>query len=176
LLDQACRNNRITLDSNSPHPKYGVKNGFFRIEIIEAKRLAKLSDYEGKLAELAADVDAVAEMIRKEYLRVFNRKFHGPNFLKQLRASYKKIVEKKREQDGTSIPIKEITKLLRKKDKEFRMDEFIADLTNLAERGPVEIDGRIIDLQQTKDISQGILLCGASARGYIGFIIFKEKS
>jgi len=175
LLDETCKAFRIDLDTNSPHPKYGIKNGFFRLEIIESKRIAKLTDPEGKLAELPADIEAVVEVIRKEFDRVFDRKFDRAKFLKQLRSNYKKVIKKRLDIDGSSIPIKEITKVLRMKDKGFRMDEFIADLSNLAEKGPFEIDGRIIDLQQTKDTNQGILLIGAAARGYIGFIVFKEK-
>ncbi len=175
LLDEACKSSRILLDVNSPHPKYGIKNGFFRLEILETKRMARLIDNEGKLAEIPADIEAVVEIIRKEYTRVFGRRFHGSNFLKQLRANYKYIINKEHLPDGSSVPIKDITKLLRKKDKGFRMDEFITDLSYLAEKGPFEIDGRAIDLQQTKDTNQGILLSGAAARGYIGFMIFKEK-
>ena len=124
---------------------------------------------------MPADVDAVVERIRIEYIRVFGRRFHGPNFLKKIRAQYNRIIQREHLRDGESVPIKEITRLLKKKEKEFRMDEFVADLSILAEKGPHDIDGRQIDLQQTKDIQQGVLLNGASSRGYIGFIIFKEK-
>ncbi len=176
LFDEACKASNITLDKNSPHPKYSVKNGFFKIEINENKRTAKISNLEGKLAELPADLEAVIEIIRIEYRRVFDRRFHGPNFLKKIRAQYKKIIEREHLSDGASVPIREITKNLKKRDKEFRMDEFVADLSALAEKGPHEVDGKFIDLQQTKDTRQGVLLAGAASRGYIGFIIFKETT
>lgn len=176
VFDEACKAARITLDTNSPHPKYGIRNGFFKVEINESTRVAKISDLEGKLAELPADVEAVVEKIRIEYTRVFGRGFHGPNFFKKIRAQYKKIIEREHLSDGASVPIREITKNLKKKDREFRMDEFVADLSVLAEKGPHEVEGKVIDLQQTKDTRQGILLAGAASRGYIGFIIFKETT
>lgn len=174
VFDDACKAARITLDTNSPHPKYGIKNGFFRVEIKVLTRVAKLSDLEGKLAELPADVEAVIEKIRIEYKRVFGRGFHGPNFLKKIRAQYKRIIDREHLIDGASVPIRDITKSLKKKDKEFRMDEFVADLSVLAEKGPHEVDGKVLDLQQTKDTKQGVLLAGAASRGYIGFVLFKE--
>ncbi len=176
VFDEACKSARITLDTNSPHPKYGIRNGFFKVEINESTRTAKLSDLEGKLAELPADPEAVTEKIRSEYNRVFGRRFQGTKFLKKIRVQYKKIIKREHLSEGASVPIREITRNLKKKDKKFRMDEFVADLTILAEKGPHEVDGKVLDLQQTKDTSQGILLAGAASRGYIGFIIFKEKT
>jgi len=175
LLEEKCREFRITLDRNSSHPKYSVKNGFFKIEIVEARRVAVLSDYEGKLIELAADIEPVVEALRKEYIRVFDRKFQGIKFLKQLRSNYKIFIQKKHLPDGSSVPIKDIVKLIKKKNKKFRLDEFIADLSSLVEKGPFEIEERTIDFQQTKDTKQGILLIDNSIRGYIGYVVFKEK-
>ena len=44
VFDEACKAARITLDANSRHPKYGIKNGFFRAEIIVSKHIAKISN------------------------------------------------------------------------------------------------------------------------------------
>ena len=67
--------------------------------------------------------------------------------------------------------VKEVSE---KNVKGFRTDEFLVDLSRLAQDGPFEIDGRRLDLQQTKDTNQGMLLHGAAGRGYVGFIVFKE--
>ena len=56
LLEEACRAAGLVLDSNSPHPKYSLERGFFRLEIDEKKLMARLSDHEGRLAEHPADV------------------------------------------------------------------------------------------------------------------------
>lgn len=175
VFDEACKSARISLDTNSHHPQYSIKNGFFRVEINESTRVAKLSDLGGKLAELPADVDAVTEKIRNEYIRVFDRRFNGPKFLKKIRAQYKKIIKREHLNEGDSVPIKEIAKSLKREDKDFRMDEFVVDLSKLAEKGPYEVDGKVLDLQQTKDTKQGVFIIGADSRGYIGYIVFKEK-
>lgn len=174
LLEEACRANGLILDSNSPHPKYGLENGFFRLEIDEQRRVARLSNHEGRLAELPADVQAVVEIIKLEHQRLFERPFDGLKFLKTVRAQYKAVLKKNKQSDGSSVPIRHITRRLGKNIKGFRTDEFLVDLSRLAEKGPFEIDGRRLDLQQTKDTSQGMLLHGAAARGYIGFIVFRE--
>jgi len=174
LLEEACRAAGLVLDSNSPHPKYGLESGFFRLEIDERKLTARLSDHEGRLAELPADVQAVVETIQREHHRVFGRSFNGTKFLKTLRAQYKAVLKQEKQADGASVPIRHITRRLGKNAKGFRTDEFLVDLSRLVEKGPFDIDGRRLDLQHTKDTNQGMLLHGAAARGYIGFIVFKE--
>jgi hypothetical protein len=174
LLENACREANLILDLNSSHPKYSLEQGFFRLEIDEKKRTARLSDYEGKLAEHPADIQAVVEILKKEHSRIFNRPFNGGQFLKKLRTQYKAIIKKENLTDGSSVPIRHITRRLGKNVKGFRTDEFLVDLSKLAEKGPFEIENRRLDLQQTKDTNQGMLLYKASTRGYIGFIVFKE--
>jgi hypothetical protein len=174
LLEEACRAASLVLDTNSPHPKYSLEGGFFRLDIDEKKRTARLSDHEGRLADFPADVQAVVETIQREHKRIFGRSFNGVKFLKTLRAQYRAILKKEKQADGASVPIRHITRRLGKNAKGFRTDEFLVDLSRLAEKGPFEIDGRRLDLQQTKDTNQGMLLHGAAARGYIGFVVFKE--
>jgi len=174
LLEKACNDVGLKLDRNHPHPRYSLENGFFTIEIDESKTLARISNYESRLAELPADIDAIIEVIKQEHERIFGRKFEGDKFLKQLRRQYNAILKKDKFKDGDSIPIRQITKRMGKNIKGFRTDEFLIDLSLLAEKGPFEIDNRRIDLQQTKDTNQGMLLYGAEKRGYIGFIKFRE--
>lgn len=174
FLEEACRAANLCLDSTSRHPKYSLERGFFLLEIDEKKRLARLSDYEGRLAEHPADVQAVVETVQREHQRIFGKSFSGPKFLTTLRAQYKAVLEKEKLVDGAPVPIRHITTRMGKNIEGFRTDKFLIDLSRLAEEGPFEIDGRRLDLQQTKDTNQGMLLYGASARGYIGFVIFKE--
>ena len=174
FLEEAFRESGLSMDSTSRHPKYSLESGFFRLEIDEKKRSARLSDHEGRLTELPADVQAIVEALQREHKRVFGRSFRGAKFLKSLRTQYKAIIRKEKQPDGSSVPIRHITRRLGKNVKGFRTDEFLVDLSRLAQEGPFEIDGRRIDLQQTKDTNQGMLLHGAAGRGYIGFIVFKE--
>jgi len=173
-LEEAFREANLPLDPDSRHPRYSLENRFLLLEIDEKKRMARLSNHEGRLAELPADIGAVVETIQREHKRIFGRPFEGKKFLKRLRTQYRAIVKKERQQDGASIPIRRITRRLGKNIKGFRTDEFLVDLSRLVERGPFEIEGRRLDLQQTKDTNQGMLLHGAAGRGYIGFIVFKE--
>lgn len=146
LLEEACRAAGLALDMDSPHPKYSLKHGFFRLEIDEKKRLARLSDYEGRLAEHPADIQAVVETIQKEHHRIFSRTFNGQKFLKSLRSQYKAVLKKENLTDGASVPIRHITRRLGKNVKGFRTDEFLVDLSRLAEKGPFEVEGRRLDL------------------------------
>jgi len=174
LLEEACRNAELSLDSDSQHPKYKMEQGFLWLEIDDKKRTARLSDHEGRLAELPADIQAIVETIQHEHKRVFGRSISGSKFLKTLHSQYKAIIKKDKQADGSSVPIRHITRRLGKNKKGFRTDEFLVDLSRLAEKGPFEIEERRLDLQQTKDTNQGMLLHGAGPRGYIGFIVFKE--
>ncbi len=174
FLEDAFRESGLSLDATSRHPKYTLQEGFFRIEIDEKKRTARLSDYEGRLAELPADIEAIVENVQREHKRVFGRACDGLKFLKSLRAQYKAIIKKEKRPDGSSVPIRHVTRKLGKNVKGFRTDEFLVDLSRLAQEGPFEVEGRRLDLQQTKDTHEGMLLHGAAGRGYIGFIVFKE--
>ncbi len=174
LLERACQAADLKLDSDSRHPNYGLERGFFKLEIDEPKRRARLSDREGLRLELSADVPAIVELIKREHKRVFGRPFNGSKVLKALRSQYKAIIKKEKKADGESVSIRQITKGLGKSAKNFRTDEFLVNLSRLTEKGPLDIDGRRLDLQHTKDTKDGMLLHGALGRGYVGFVVFRE--
>lgn len=160
----------------SRHPKYCFRDGFITVEINEKKRLAKLSTYEGKLAELPADVTAIEEILDRENQRLFKRKFDGRKFLKQLRTAYLTLLKKEGRKEGEEVPLRQIMAELGKGNSGIRRDEFVLNLSWLTEQGPASIDGMKFQLQQTKDSEQGVLLYGPSARGMVNLLIFnKEK-
>lgn len=173
-LQEACRSAGLALDPESRHPTYSLDHQFFQLKVDERKWLTRLSDHEGRLADLPADVDAVVSVLLRERERVFGRPFNGPKFLKLLRSQYLAVAKKDKQPDGASIPIRHITRRLGKNAKGFRSDEFLVDLSRLVERGPLDIDGYRLDLQQTKDTNQGMLLHGVGGRGYIGFVVFRK--
>ena len=72
------------------------------------------------------------------------------------------------------MPIRRITHRLGKNEKGFHTDEFLVDLSRLAEEGPLQVDDVKVDLQQTKDTTQGMLLHGVASSGYVGFIVFRK--
>jgi hypothetical protein len=173
-LEDACRSAGLSLDPESRHPGYSFEQRFFQLKIDEQKWTARLSNHEGRLAELPADVGAIVEVILRERNRLFGRPFNGSKFLKVLRSQYLAVAKKDKQSDGASIPIRQITRRLGKNAKGFRSDEFLVDLSRLVEQGPMDIDGYRLDLQQTKDTNQGMLLHGVAGRGYIGFVVFRK--
>jgi hypothetical protein len=173
-LEEAAKVHNIPIDSKSRHPRYSIKSGFFQLEIDDRRRKAKILDNEGVLAEFPADINAIAEIYKREEKRIFGRKYDGMKFLKKLRHHYLILIEKAGKKDGDSLPIRKITSRLGKNEKGFKTDEFLADLSKLIESGPFKIDGCRIDLQQTKNTIQGMLLHGSSGRGYVGFIVFRR--
>jgi len=173
-LEKACEKNGLPLDKESRDPQYTFERGFFTLIIDHHKGRAKLSNYEGRLHEFPADVDAVVEYVQKEHKRVFGKQFDGQKFIKKLRNNYLAIIKKDGLNDGYALPVRRITTRLGKNEKGFRTDEFIVHLSKLVVEGPTEIDKRRLDLQQTKDSNQGIYLHGLAGRGYIGYITFKE--
>ena len=176
-LEDAANKHNLPLDRQSQDPKYTFEKGFFMVEIDYQNRMARLSDYEGRLEEFPADVAAIVEIVKREHDRVFGKPFDGNTFLKKLRNQYVAIVKKQNWPDGYAVPIRHITKRLGKNEEGFRTDVFVVQLSQLVEQGPTEIEGKQLDLQQTKDTNQGMLLYGQGGRsGYIGYIIFKEVS
>ena len=176
-MEKLSKRLNLPLDMvQSRHPKYYFRDGFLVLEIIENKRLARLSTYEGKLAEMPADIAAIEERLVKEDLRLFNRKYEGKKFLKMLRAAYQSILKKEHRKDGEEVPLRQIMADLAKGNSGFKRDEFVLDLSLLTERGPASIDGMKFQLQQTKDSSQGILLYGPSARGMVNLLIFRKET
>ena len=173
-LYQACQEDGLTIHRESRHPRYYFEDKFFTLEINDQRLLARLSDYEGRLDEFPADIGAIIETIQRERRRLFGRQFDGKQFLKKLRKEYLAVLKKEEQEDGASVPIRHITRRLGKNEKGFRSDEFLVDLSRLVTAGPLEITGRRLELQQTKDTHQGMLLHGHATHGYVGFVLFRK--
>lgn len=172
-LADACNDAGLLIDKESRHPTYLFDQNFLKLKINESKKTARLSNYEVKaLWEIPADAVAIAEGIQREHQRLFGRKFDRAEFLKMLRVQYLTLLKQEKKKDGESVPIRHITRRLGKNKNKFRTDEFLIDLSRLVKDGPTEIDGRCLELQQTKDENRGMLLYGKDGRGYVGFIIF----
>ena len=125
---------------------------------------------------MPADIQAIVEAVQREHKRIFGRSFNGPKFLKQLRSQYKAIIKKERKQDGDPVPIRQIAcRFGGTKKQGPKTDEFLLDISRLALEESAKIEGRKFGLQQTKNTEEGMLLRGAAAHGYVGFIVFKEE-
>lgn len=175
ILFEACQSAQLPLDGDSRHPRYSFRERFFILEVDEQRKVARLSDREGKLSDFPADVGAVVQAVQRAEKRVFGRPFDGGKLLKLLRRQYLAILRKSKQPDGSAIPIRHITRRLGRNLKGFRTDEFLVDISRLLERGPLELDGCRLDLQQTKDTEQGMLLLGRAGLGYVGFVVFRKE-
>jgi hypothetical protein len=174
-ISEACSKANLPLDNSSRHPDYTFDQRFIKLRIDDAKRIAIISNYEvkRKSSKFPADVEAIIENIQKERRRLFDRSFEGEVFIKQLRDSYKALVDQGNLRDGDSVPIRDVYNNLG--NSKLKSDEFLVDLSRLMDQGPKSIDDRCLELQQTKDDKQGMLLLGKVDRGYTGFILFKKK-
>lgn len=173
-LERACVESKLPIDRTSREPHYTFQNGFLELDIDTGKHLGHVKDREAKLATVPADIDAVIEVVRTEHQRLFQRPFDGEKFLRKLRLQYLAVIKKEGLKDGEALPIRRITHRLGKNEKGFHTDEFLVDMSRLAEQGPLQVDDVRLDLQQTKDTNQGMLLHGVTSRGYIGFIVFRK--
>lgn len=174
-VERMAHTHKLPLDlSQSRHPKYLFREGFLTLEIDDAKRMARLRDYEEKLDELPPDIEAVAQVLQSQDRRLFGRPFDGAKFLARLRRTYLDIIKRNKQTDGDPVPLRHIARRLSKNDKSFRRDEFLIDLSKLAVEGPAEIGGFRFEFQQTKDTEQGFLLFGRAGRGMVNLLIFKK--
>lgn len=173
-IEEASQEAHLRIDKVSRHPTYYFDEQFFRLEIDEGRKSARLYTNEGKLAEHPADAGAIVETLQRERHRILDRPFNSKTFLRKLRHHYSAIIKKERREDGEAIPIRRITGRLGKNQKGFRTDEFLYDLARLVEEASLTTDGWELDLQHTKDTREGMLLHGVARRGYIGFIVFRK--
>lgn len=159
----------------SRHPEYYFHGRYFKLRVDDSKRRARLSTSEGDLgAAIPADVGAVLEKVASEERRVFGRKVVARPFMAVLRKAYMAEVKAAGESVGASIPIRRVMKRLQRAQRGFRRDEFLADLGRLVHEDRTAIDGYVMDLQQIKSPSEGVLLPGLEDRGYVGYIIFRK--
>lgn len=173
-LEEACCTANLALDKDSRHPNYKFKNGFFHLHIDEHKKTARLSNTTTTLCEIPADIAAIVDVLKSENQRLFERSFDAKKFLKKIRVQYLALLKIEKLSDGTSIPIRNITRRLGKNEKGFRTDEFLVDLSRLIEQEILEIDGQRFELQQTKFADQGLLLHSKVTQSYVGFVLFKK--
>lgn len=174
-FETACAKAGLDIDRTSRHPRYRVCQAFIEVEVLESSQEVRISDREGNLDNMPCDIGAVLEAIQRHNERLFRRKFEAKSFLKRLYGQYQAILKKEKLPDGDTLPIRRITRRLGKNQKKFRTDEFLVDLSRIIREGPLEIDGRRVDLQHTKYDRQGMLLHGLENHGYVGFISFRKE-
>lgn len=176
VLHQALQAEGITIDPDSRHPRYTLRSRFLLLDIDDQLRMARISTTEGQIAEMAADVEAIVQRLKSEISRLFERKFNGTALHRAIRKQYLAAVKSLKQPDGAGVPIRQIMQRMVKRSKAYRRDELLVDLACLVNEGPLVHGGYRLDLQQTRDTKEGVLLAGDAGRGYVGFIIFQREA
>jgi hypothetical protein len=175
-IEKLAEREGLALDRTSRHPKYTFKDGFITLLVDESKRVARISNYEAKPNDVPLDIESIGAVMKTEEARLFDRKFEGTKFLQKLRSIYLGILKKEKRADGSPVPIRTIARKMASNDAKFGRDEFLIDLSRLAIEGPAEVSGFKFELQQTSDVSQGMLLYGPASRGMINLLIFTKST
>lgn len=175
-LERLSKGEGVALDfSRSRHPRYYFgEDGFIEVQINDKRLTADVGTREGRLVSMPADAGAIIETVKAEAERLFRRKFSGGRFLQELRAAYLAVLKGKKGHDGDPVPIREIYQSIARKNKAYKKDEFLVDLSTLVMKGPAETKGVRFDLQQTKDTAEGVLLLGAAGRGMVNLLLFRK--
>ena len=185
-LERACKRAGLSLDKTSRHPIYTFDKGFFELRI-RPKEKAILSNSERKCSEFFPDIAVAVEEVQKHHARVFDRVFDGESFLKKLRSEYLHVLQEEGLVDGAPVSLRQVARNMmasqesaesgtrgKRRPKGQQPDEFLVDLSRLINAGLLEIDGRRLELQQTDDSKQGMLLHDVPIPWYVGSVRFKE--
>jgi hypothetical protein len=174
-LEHYAKSASLEINQKSAHPRYlFAKDGFIEVRIDDRKRTATVTTRAGKLAIIPADASAIIEVVQKEAKRIFERQYDGDKFLADLRAAYLNKIKSDKADDGSPVAVRQLFAELQKRQKDYKLDAFIVDLSHLVEKGPPSTDGYRFDLQQSTDSEEGVLLLGTAGRGMVNLFIFKK--
>lgn len=158
------------------HPNYFfLRDGFVELRINDRQQTAAIGNREGSRETIPADSGAIIDAITREQARLFGRNVRGDRFLAAVWKSYQKILKTQKKKVGEPVPLRVIYGELAagKKGGKYPSDEFLVDLSGLAENGPPAHSGFGFTLQQTKDTKEGFLLLGAAGRGMVNLMTFQ---
>lgn len=167
--------------TQSAHPKYHfLQDGFVEVRIDDKKQVASIGNRESKGPPIPADAQAIIEAVAAERTRLFERDMPGAEFLAAVYKGYQQLLKKEGLKAGDPVPLRQIYARMADDRKDpkaprYQADEFLVDMSSLAEHGPGEIEGMGFTLQQTKDTDEGILLIGPAGRGMVSLIRFHPK-
>lgn len=174
LFEEACSSCGVALDSGSRHPKYSIA-GFIQLQVDDRKKAAQLSTRDGPTVELALDPAVVANELKRNCSRLFERPLDAKKFLAGLRRAYRAVLKEEKRKLGDEVPLRRVANRLGKNWKSLAMDEFNVDLARVLKSGDLVVEGERMHLNHTRDTRMGMLLHGFESGGYVGFISFKKE-
>jgi hypothetical protein len=157
-------------DPESRAPRFVFRRSFLTVEINRTKFEATASTRAGKPVKLDADAAKLAEHVRAELARCFDRQIDLDDFARRLREGYEKTDAGRRSEPAR---IREVVAQL---GDEVPLDEFSVDLSRLlaSAEGAVQ-DAAGLKLDHTKDTDRGLLLPGLEDRGYFGSMFYSTQ-
>jgi len=173
LLEEACKKENINIDETSRHPKYTFCGNFITLEIDEKNYRANAYTSFGNLFRTPLDLSLVIPQLKKEIDRIFNRPFNPNEFIKNIYEYYREILKEEDKKPEEYITIRKITEKIKKKKNNYRMDEFVVDLSKFMK--DQNDYGFKINIQHTKNYNSGILIYGFEHHGYIERISITKK-
>lgn len=157
-------------DPESRAPRFVFRRSFVTVEINRKKFEATVATRTGKTEKVPADAPTIAERVREEISRCFNRATDLSDFSRRLRTAYDQTEAGRR---GEPAGIRDVAAAL---GDEVALDEFSVDLARLlaSPEGSLS-DAQGLKLDHTKDTDRGLLLPGLEERGYFGSISYSPR-
>ncbi|HEU5149556.1 MAG TPA: hypothetical protein VFU19_03610 [Iamia sp.] len=161
----------VSLDASSRSPKFTVERSFLVATIDRKTRQATVQTRGGKKEKVAVDADLLADNIAAAWRRCFDRPTDLPALARRLHDAWKSLARP----EATRVSMPSLVNELRKRDKDFSVDEFAVDLARLVTSGPGAVaEAEHLHLDHTKNDAEGLLLPGLEQSGYFGYITFDE--
>lgn len=165
----------LELDASSRHPRYTLRDGFLQVVVDDAALTATVTPRDGVELVVGLDVQPLADTVRREVARLFERSLDRPAFLRCVFQAYEALCREDARSLGESLPLRRIVTRLGKDTRGFAADEFNVDLARLVQAGDTLIDGHRLVLQHTRHTKQGLLLYSMEYGGYVGFLSFQRE-
>ena len=158
-------------DPESRFPRFVFRSSFLTVEIKKSKYIATVTTRTGRAIKLDADAITVAEHVRSELSRCFDRETDLDDFAGRLRNAWQTTEAGQR---GDPVGLRELATQI---GDDVPLDEFSVDLSRLitaADGAAPAAEG--LKLDHTKDIKKGLLLPGLEDRGYFGTAVYRSTS
>lgn len=169
LLREACKEAGYALTGEFPH---FVVEGYIKVDLDTDRNQARINRKKTNSLSLPA----VMLEIGKEHKRLWKRSMVPGVFLKRVHDAYQAVFKEKKVTAGEYVPVHDIYAQLVSADKNYQIDMFAADLSQLLDSGNLEgKEGYLLDLAPVRDSRKAVYVYNRyEQRGrYFGLFRFK---
>jgi hypothetical protein len=163
---RAARDAGLELDASSRHPGYTLCDGFLSVQFQKRRLETRITPRDGRPTTLGIDLPVVIDHLKSEVDRLCGRPFDAAKVLSAIETAYAAVVSSSKKRTGDPVRVKDLVAEM-SKDKSFRADEFNIDLSRLVRSDEV---GPRLQLDNSRDAKNGVLLWQLDRRGYYGYI------